>query len=290
MKVEITHQDKILFPKDKITKGDLIAYYGQVSQRMLPLIKDRPVSMERYPDGIGEKGFIQKQVSSYFPKWIKTKSVGRKEGTPIQMLVCNTKDTLLYVANQDCITPHIWQSTLEDLKKPTRMVFDLDPPGKNFAEVIAAAKDLRDILEGDYRLKAFVMTTGSKGLHVVVPIRKGPTFEEVRAFAKEVGSILAEELPAKYTLNPRKTSRRGKIFIDYMRNGYAQTAVAPYAVRALPGAPIAIPLAWKEFTSRLTAQSYTLKNCGKRLSKEDPWAGFNHGVPLISLHRRIELT
>jgi len=278
MKVEITNKDKILFPKDKITKGDLIAYYVKVSARMLPLIKDRPISMKRYPDGIKKEGFVQKKVSDYFPNWIKTKAVGRKEQASIKMLVCNNKDTLLYLANQACITPHIWQSKIEDLKKPTRMVFDLDPSGKNFAQVMEAAKDLRDILEHDFKLKAFVMTTGSKGLHVVVPIKKGPSFEEVRTFASEVGQILVEELPGKYTLNPRKSSRCGKLFIDYLRNGYAQTSVAPYGVRALNSAPVATPLSWRELTSPLSPQSYTLKNIGRSLAKTDPWAGFERAA------------
>lgn len=278
MKTKFTNEDKILFPKDKITKGDLIAYYARVSGRMLPLIKGRPISMKRYPDGIKKEGFVQKKVSDYFPDWIKTKSVGRKEQSSIKMVVCNNKDTLLYLANQACITPHIWQSKIDDLKRPTRMVFDLDPSGKDFARVIEAAKDLQDILEHDYKLKTFVMTTGSKGLHVVVPIKKGPSFEEVRGFARDVGKILVDELPGKYTLNPRKASRRGKLFIDYLRNGYAQTAVAPYAVRALDGAPVATPLSWRELTSRLSPQSHTLKNIGRRLSKADPWAGFERAA------------
>ncbi|NGX50995.1 MAG: hypothetical protein K1060chlam2_00852 [Chlamydiae bacterium] len=278
MKTKFTNEDKILFPKDKITKGDLIAYYARVSGRMLPLIKGRPISMKRYPDGIKKEEFVQKKVSDYFPDWIKTKSVGRKEQSSIKMVVCNNKDTLLYLANQACITPHIWQSKIDDLKRPTRMVFDLDPSGKDFARVIEAAKDLQDILEHDYKLKTFVMTTGSKGLHVVVPIKKGPSFEEVRGFARDVGKILVDELPGKYTLNPRKASRRGKLFIDYLRNGYAQTAVAPYAVRALDGAPVATPLSWRELTSRLSPQSHTLKNIGRRLSKADPWAGFERAA------------
>lgn len=273
MKVEITNEDKVLFPKDKITKGDLIAYYATVAFRMLPLIKNRPISMKRYPDGIKKQGFVQKQVSDYFPDWIKTKAVKRKEKDSIKMLVCNDKDTLRYLANQACITPHIWQSTLGSLKMPNRMVFDLDPPGKNFSSVVEGAKFLREVLEHDFRLKSYVMTTGSKGLHVVVPLKPIHTFEEVRKFAKEVGKILVDEEPAYYTLNPRKSGRRSKLFIDYLRNGYAQTAVAPYAVRALDGAPVAIPLSWNELTARLSPQSFTLKTIKRRLTKADPWKG-----------------
>lgn len=273
MKVEITNEDKVLFPKDKITKGDLIAYYTTVSSRILPLIKDRPISMKRYPDGIKKGGFVQKQVLDYFPNWIKTKAVKRKEQSSIKMLVCNDKDTLRYLANQACVTPHIWQSTLKDLKRPNRMVFDLDPPGKNFSLVVEGAKFLREVLEHDFKLKSYVMTTGSKGLHVVVPLKPLHSFEEVRAYAKEVGQVLATEDPTHYTLNPRKSGRRSKLFIDYLRNGYAQTAVAPYAVRALDGAPVAMPLSWNEVTARLSPQSFTVKNIKRRLSKADPWKG-----------------
>ena len=241
MKVEITNKDKVLFPKDKITKGDLIKYYSSVALRMLPLIKDRPISMKRYPDGIKKEGFVQKQVSNYFPNWMRTKGV-KKEGGKVKMLLCNTKEALRYLANQACVTPHIWQSRLPSLKHPTRIVFDLDPPGKNFGLVIDTAKHLREVLKRDFKMKTFVMTTGSKGLHVIVPIKPLHTFEEVRLFAKEVGKIMIKEEPSLYTLNPRKAKRRSKLFIDYLRNGYAQTVVAPYAVRALDGAPIAMPM------------------------------------------------
>ncbi|MCP5505141.1 MAG: ATP-dependent DNA ligase [Chlamydiales bacterium] len=277
MKVEITNEDKVLFPKDKITKGDLIKYYDAVASRMLPLIKDRPISMKRYPDGIKKGGFVQKQVSDYFPSWMKTKGV-KKEGGVVKMLLCNTKDALRYLANQACVTPHIWQSRLPSLKHPTRIVFDLDPPGKNFKVVIEAAQHLREILEHDFKMKAFVMTTGSKGLHVVVPIKAVHTFEEVRDFAKEVGKIMVEEEPSLYTLNPRKSGRKSKLFIDYLRNGYAQTAVAPYAVRALDGAPVAMPIAWSEVNSRLSPQSFTLKTIKKRLAKADPWKGMGRSA------------
>ena len=273
MKVEITNEDKVLFPKDKITKGDLIAYYATVAFRMLPLIKNRPISMKRYPDGIKKQGFVQKQVSDYFPDWIKTKAVKRKEKASIKMLVCNDKDTLRYLANQACITPHIWQSTLDSLKMPNRMVFDLDPPGKDFVSAVEGAKFLREVLEHDFRLKSYVMTTGSKGLHVVVPLKPIHTFEEVRNFAKRIGKILVDEEPAHYTLIPRKSERRSKLFIDYLRNGYGQTAVAPYAVRALDGAPVAIPLSWNELNASLSPQSFTLKTIKRRLAKTDPWKG-----------------
>lgn len=289
MKVEITREDKILFPKDKFTKGDLITYYQAVASRMLPLIKDRPISMKRYPNGIKKEGFIQKKVSDYFPSWIKTKSVARKGQSKINMLICNDKSTLTYLANQACITPHIWLSKKEALEKPNRIVFDLDPPGKNFAKVIEAARDLREILEKDLKLKCYVMTTGSKGLHIVIPIKKEYSFEETRAFAKKVGQLLCLEKPSKYTVNPRKSGRRSKVFIDYLRNGYAQTGVAPYALRALDGAPIATPLSWREVTSKLSPQSFHIKNIKRRFSKPCPWRGLDgKGFSLKSAIKKLD--
>lgn len=289
MKVEITHPDKVLFPKDKVTKADLVKYYELAAKRMLPLMKDRPISMKRYPNGIKKEGFVQKSVSDYFPKWIKTALVGRKGKSAIKMVLCNDKDTLKYLANQACIAPHIWLSRKDALDCPDRMIFDLDPPGKNFALVLEAARDLREVLEKQCKLKAFVMTTGSKGLHVVVPIKRKHTFDEVRNCAKAIAAILVEKKPGKYTLNPRKTARGRKLFIDYMRNGYAQTSVAPYAVRALDGSPIATPITWREVTSSLTAQKYHLKNIRKRLSK-DPWSGMQRSAKsLSSIHEKIVL-
>lgn len=285
MKVEVTRPEKILFPKDQITKADLIAYYELVSKRMLPLMKDRPVSMKRYPDGIKKEGFVQKKVADYFPSWIKTQSVRRKGQSTLKMLICNNRETLKYLANQACITPHIWLSKRDDLNCPNRMIFDLDPPGKNFALVMEAARDLREVLEKELKLKAFVMTTGSKGLHVVVPIKRECSFDEVREFARAVGKRVVEKKPQKYTLNPRKTARKGKLFIDYLRNGYAQTTVAPYAVRALDGAPIATPLIWRELTSKLTAQSYRMKNIKRRLSK-DPWSGIEKSAKCLRISRK----
>lgn len=270
MKVEITNEDKVLFPKDQITKWDLIAYYEKVSSRMLPLIKDRPISMERYPDGIKKGGFMQKEVSIYFPSWIKTQQV-KKENGSVKMFFSNTKDTLRYLANQACVTPHVWQSRLPRLEYPNRMVFDLDPPGKDFGLVVETAKHLRVVLEEDFKLKSFVMTTGSKGLHLVVPLKPVHPFDEVRAFAKKVGEIMVKKEPSLYTVNSRKSGRKSKLFIDYLRNGYAQTAVAPYAVRALDGAPLAIPLSWSEVSARLSPQLFTLKTIKRRLAKADPW-------------------
>lgn len=269
--LELSNEDKILFPKSKITKGDLIAYYEKVASFMIPKIKDRPVSMLRYPNGIQKEGFFQKNISDYFPKWIKTSSIKRKEKANMKMLVCNDKATLLYLANQACITPHIWLSKIDKLRYPDRMIFDLDPSKNDFCLVKEGAKALREVLEEELNLKTFVMTTGSKGLHVVVPIKRDFDFDAVRAFARGAAQLLSSHYPEKYTTEQRIQKRGKRLFIDYLRNGYAQTGVSPYAVRALEKAPIATPIDWKELGS-VHAQSFHIKNIFQRISKKkDPW-------------------
>lgn len=186
-KIEITNPEKVLFPKSQITKKDLIEYYLNIADRMLPLIKDRPITMFRYPNGIAEEHFVQKNASDYFPKWIKTKSIQKEDKSHISMVICNDKKTLVYLANQACITPHIWLSRKDSLDKPDRLIFDLDPPGKNFDHVVQGAFDLKELLENEFKITPFLMTTGSKGVHVVIPIKRELVYEKVRQFAKKIG-------------------------------------------------------------------------------------------------------
>jgi len=263
-KIEITNPEKVLFPKSKITKKDLIEYYLNIADLMLPLIKDRPVTMFRYPNGIAQEHFVQKNASDYFPKWVKTKSVKREGKSSISMVVCNDKKTLVYLANQACITPHIWLSRKDSLHKPDRLIFDLDPPKENFEVVVQGAFDLKELFEKEFRITPFVMTTGSKGVHVIVPIKRDLDYTKVRGFAKQIGEILVENNPDDYTINPRKEKRKNKLFIDYMRNAFAQTAVAPYAVRALEKAPVAAPIKWTELKKNLDISKFTIKTIFKR--------------------------
>jgi bifunctional non-homologous end joining protein LigD len=256
-----------------VTKGELVIYYKKVAPKMIALIKNRPLMMQRFPNGIKHESFFQKNAGEYFPKWIKTKSV-KKEGGSVNMVVCNDSKTLAYLANQACITLHIWPSQIDKLNYPDRMIFDLDPSGANFSLVVQGAKDLRCILEQQLNLKTFVMTTGSKGLHIVVPIKREWTFEKVRSFAKNVAKVLVKQDPKKYTLEHRKNKRRGRLFIDYLRNGYAQTSVAPFSIRPYEQAPVAAPLSWKELGPKLNPKSYTLKNIHTKL-KSNPWKNIN---------------
>lgn len=274
--IELSNRDKIFFPADNITKGDLIDYYYKASQSMLPHVKDRPVTMHRFPDGIDSEGFYQQEISDYFPEWIHRMAV-KKEGGTISHAVCQNAATLVYLANQACITPHVWLSRTDHLFNPDLLVFDLDPSRDDFQMVRYAARLLREFLN-ELEMESFVKTTGSQGLHVVVPLDRTADFDGVRNFAHSVATALVDRQSHHLTSEQRKEKRGDRVFIDYSRNSYGLTVVAPYAVRAKPGAPIATPIDWAELDNKeLTSQTYTMKNIFRRLShKQDPWHGMGH--------------
>jgi bifunctional non-homologous end joining protein LigD len=271
--VEITHPDKLLFPDDGISKGDIAAYYERVSEWMLPHIKNRPISMQRFPDGIAGKGFFHKDTPDYFPGWLRRVEVPKSGGTVTHVYACDS-DTLVYLVGQNMITPHVWLSRADRLRQPDRIVFDLDPaPGADFAAVRRAARRTGELLR-ELGLEPFAQVTGSKGIHVWTPLRRRATFEDVRPFARGVAELLTARHPDELTLEFRKSERGGRILVDVMRNAYAQTAVPPYAVRPLPGAPVATPISWDELSdSKLRANRWNVKNVLRRLgAKDDPWA------------------
>lgn len=274
--VDIKNRDKVYFPRKKLTKGDIIDYYDKIADYLLPFLKDRPLTLSRFPDGINEDGFYQKEVPDYFPDWIKVARVSKKEGGSITQVICNNKATLIYLVNQGTLSFHPWSSTTRDLNKPNKLLFDLDPPQGNFDLVLKGAKFLKSLLEDQLGLTSFVMTTGSEGLHVLCPLRAEKGFDEVRSFASDVAEYMAQEQPDAFTKATRKEKREGRLFVDYLRNAYGQTSIPPYSLRALEGAPVATPLDWGELDrDRLTSQSYHLKNIFRRLSqKDDSWNHF----------------
>jgi len=285
--VNVTHADKILFPEDGISKGELIDYYCRVAETMLPHLRGRPVSMLRYPDGIEGKSFYQKQASAYFPDWIHYAAVPKKEGGVNRQVVCDDAATLVYLANQACITPHVFLSRDDRLNFPDRMIFDLDPQDEDFSLVVRGATELRDLLM-EAGLTPFVMTTGSRGLHVTVPLLRLADFDDVRYFAQVIAAVLVERDPDRYTTEMSIKKRGDRLFIDTLRNSYAATAVPPYAVRPKPGAPVATPLSWDELDDRkLTSRSYTIRNLFHRLDRiGDPWADIDRHAGRISVERR----
>lgn len=273
--IEVSSTDKILFAPTKITKGDLIQYYLDIAPHLLPYAKDHPLTMVRYPDGIKGQGFYQKDAPDYFPDWIKRIEVKKKEGGITHYVICNDAATLVYLANQNCITPHLWLSKSDALDYPDRMIFDIDPSSKDFTLVRQTAWVLREVL--DYLgLGSFVMTTGSNGLHVVIPLNRKATFEQVKNFAHSLAEYLSAEFPEFITIELSKKKRGKKVFLDYLRNGFGATSVCPYAVRPKPGAPVATPLAWDELKDKtLTSQQYTIHTIKHRLqSIDDPWEHF----------------
>ena len=272
MKVKISHPDKVLFPDDGITKGDLADYYERVAGWILPHIRERPVSMQRFPAGITGKGFFHKDVPDYFPEWVKRVEVPKAGGTVTHAAITSA-DSLLYLVNQNTITPHIWLARADRPHQPDRIVFDLDPdPGTEFKEVRRAAR-LTGELVRELGLVPFAQVTGSKGIHVWVPVRRGDDNDALKTLARDAAESLASRHPEGLTTEWRKAKRGGRILVDTARNGYAQTAVPPYAVRPRPGAPVAVPIEWDELSdSRLRSDRWTIRTVMRRLAaKGDPW-------------------
>ncbi len=275
--VEISNEDKIFFTN--ITKGDLINYYEKIANIMLPHIVDRPIMLHRFPHGITGTSFFQKNASEYFPDWIKQIKVPLKESGYTNYVLCQNTATLVYLANQAMITPHIWLSKDDKLHYPDKLVFDLDPsdenPEKYFKQICKTAYEIKQLLES-LELKAYVMTTGSHGLHVVSPLDRSADFIQARQFAVKCAEILIQYDPENLTLELRKEKRGTKIFIDTLRNQYGATSVAPYGVRAYSTAPVAMPLSWQELDDpELHAQRYNIKNIFDKIESEgDVWKDF----------------
>lgn len=269
--VEIPRADKVLYPTDGITKADVAEYYADVAETMLPHLADRPVNMQRFPDGIEGQSFYEKKLPDHFPDWVGSVRVDVTGGSQEQVVVGDRR-TLVYLAGQACLTPHVWLSRTSDLDRPDQVVFDLDPSDGDLALVRRATRTVREVLES-LDLPAYLKTTGSRGYHVVVPVRPQHDFDVVRRLARRVAELVVEEDPDGFTIEQRKGKRGDRVFVDVLRNGYGQTAVPPYALRARPGAPVATPIEWDEL-SRIEPDQVTIASVRDRLSRrEDPWKG-----------------
>ncbi len=287
--MKITRPEKILFPDDGITKGDLIHYYERIAPRMVPHLQRRPLSLQRYPDGIDKESFFQKAVARYYPDWIETVTV-KKVGGTVKHVVCNNAATLVYLANQACVTLHPWLSREDKLNFPDQMIFDFDPSGDDLAGVISGAHALKQLLD-EIGLPAYLKTTGSRGLHVLVPLDRSEDFDSVRAFARELAEAIVATNPERYTLEQYKAKRRGRVFVDINRNAYAQTAVAVYAVRARRGAPVSVPLDWPELRKKsFRPDGITIATIFDRLEKTaDPWKDLRrHATSLQRARKKLE--
>jgi len=288
--VELTHPDKVLFPGDGFTKRDLAQYYLEVGPYMLPHLRGRPLVLHRFPGGIDRPGFIQQEAEDYFPEWVHRVTVPKVSGGTITHPMVENVAALVYLANLGTITIHYWLSRADRPREPDRLVFDLDPPDEDFGPVRAVAGLLRELLER-LGLPPFILTTGSRGAHVVVPIERGLDFDDVRAFADRVAGLLAERHPELVTTEDRVEKRAGRLYIDTRRNAYGQTAVAPYAVRAKPGAPVATPVDWPGLDEAgFTSRRYNIREVPARLAaKGDPWANLDrHPGDLGEARRRLD--
>lgn len=273
--VELSHLDRIYFPAAGITKGDVVDYYRRIADLMLPHLRDRPLVMHRWPEGIDGEDFWMKQVPDHFPDWIDRVRIERRTGGTLNQVVCQDTASLVYLANQGVLVPHVWPSRVDALERPDQLIFDLDPSMPDLEPVRRAAGVLHDLVD-DAGLTSFVKSSGSRGLHVHVPIERRWSFDEAKACARAVAERVVASDPESFTLEQRKRNRGDRVFLDVLRNEYAQHAVAPYAVRARPTAPIAVPLDWDEATaSDFDPQRYTIENVFRRVGqKDDPWADF----------------
>ncbi|MFJ8542651.1 non-homologous end-joining DNA ligase [Streptomyces sp. NPDC093586] len=292
--VEVHRPDKVLFPAgsgrdgdggaEEYTKGDLVDYYRAVAPFMLPHLRGRPLMLERHPDGVDGPRFMQKNTPEHYPDRISRVEVD-KEGGTVCHTVCDDTATLLYLADQAALTLHRWLSRAGRIDRPDLMVFDLDPAGDDFPRVREAAGLLGGLLD-ELKLPSALMTTGSRGLHVVVPLRPRHGFDEVREFARDVADTLAAAHPERLTTAARKKDRGDRLYLDIQRNAYAQTAVAPFTVRALPGAPVAAPLSWDQLDDPgLHARRWTVADAVEQ-ARARPWSGIMSRARALEPARR----
>ncbi|KTD71321.1 non-homologous end-joining DNA ligase [Legionella tucsonensis] len=283
--VDISHPDKLLYPEDSISKREVAEYFYKIAEYLLPFVQNRPLSLKRYPDGINQEGFYNKHRPDYFPDFIKQFTVPTvQNNSKINMIGIHSKKALVYLAGQNTLELHSSLSTISSIEKPDQIIFDLDPQDDDFEKVRDAALALKKLLD-EFELTTFVKTSGSRGLHIHLPIKTHYKFDKIKKISRKIAEKLHQRQPQITTLEQRKNKRGNKVFIDFLRNDYAMTAIVPYSLRAQKGAPVATPLEWEELNdSSLHPKSYHLKNIFQRLGKkENPWKNFN------KYNRSIEL-
>jgi bifunctional non-homologous end joining protein LigD len=284
--VEISKPDKLLFPDDGFSKLDLARYYDAVADVMVPHLRGRPVNMQRFPDGVGGMAFYEKKVPSHFPEWMHTVEVHTEDGNQRQVVV-EDRRSLVYLAQQACITPHTWLCTTRSLEQPDQLVFDLDPTDDDLPKVRRATRLVGELLD-ELGLTTYVKTTGSRGYHVLVPLRPTLEFDEVRAFARRCAEVLVDRAPDLLTFEQRKAKRGDRVYVDIGRNAYGQTAVPAYAVRARPGAPVSTPITWDEL-SRVRPAQFNIASVRRRLARRDcPWTDVRrHAQGLAKARKKL---
>lgn len=265
--VAISHPDKLIFPEKKVSKVDMIGYYQRIADHMLPYLHDRPLTLERYPDGIDKSGFMQKKAADYYPDFISTLTVETEKGKQEQIL-CNDKKSLIYLANQGTVSFHTWLSRRDKLNQPDQVIYDLDPSDQDFDKLKKAVRILKDHLqEAGYQPE--LMSSGKSGFHVIYRLRRGDDFDSLREEARAQAKKLAEAHPDLLTTEVSKDKRKGRIFVDYLRNAYGQTSICPFSLRATERAGVATPLDWSDLDKLDRPDAYGIDNIFRRLSQKD---------------------
>ncbi len=269
--IEITHADRVLFPDDGLTKGDVAAYHAAVADFLVPHLSGRPLMLQRFPTGIGDAGFYQKEAGRGVPRWIRLVEA-RKSGGVVRHPVVDDAAALLALTNLSTVSFHRWSSRADRLERPDLLIIDLDPSTDEFEAVRRAAYWTREVLD-ELDLVAYLQLTGSRGVHVMVPLDRSAETDEVAAFADGVALLLVQRHPHELTIEGRKESRARRLYVDVARNGWAQTSVAPYSVRPLRGAPVATPITWEELDDpNLRANRWSMSTVPDRLvARGDPW-------------------
>lgn len=270
--LRLSNPNKVFWPEQGYTKLDLARFYDLVFPKLRPYVEDRLLSLERCPDGILKKCFIQKEKPQGMPDGTPTKAVQHEKGTT-NYVVGGRLETQLALVNLGCIAVHVWGSRAAAPRKPDWVCFDLDPDSGKFADAAKAGLKVKAALDA-LGLVSFAKTSGKKGLHIFIPIRGGPDADDARAFAEILGTRLSAAYPGEMTMEGRIAARKGRVYLDPFRNGFAQTVVSPFCVRHAPGAPVSTPLDWKEVRPTLKPVDFNLGNFAKRLAKPDPWADF----------------
>jgi bifunctional non-homologous end joining protein LigD len=289
IEVQITHSDKVLFPNDGITKNELAHYYARIADTMLPHVRGRPVTMHRFPRGIDHEGFFHKEAPYYFPPWVRRTIIQLRMGETQQQVVFEHGADMVYLSNQNCITPHVWLSREGNLNNPDRIVFDLDPGDESREGLLEGAHTLKRILDA-VEIPSYPVSTGSRGIHVYIPLDGSADFDAARSLAGEIAELAIKENPERFTLEQRIEKREQRLYFDINRNAYGQTVAAPYSVRALPGAPVATPLEWSELEGNdFDPRRYTIRNIFHRLDQiRDPLAGIlTSGISVREAEKKL---
>jgi bifunctional non-homologous end joining protein LigD len=288
-KVEITNPDKIFWPKEHITKGDVINYYKEMAKYVLPYVIDRPQSLRRTPDGITKEGFFQKNVEGMVPGWIKTRRIKSKStGESIEYLLCQDKETLIYMANWGCIEINPWSSRVGSINNPDYIIFDLDPNEASMKDLVITAKKVKEILN-DLGIKGYLKTSGGKGLHIFIPVKPKYTYDQTREFSLAISQAVNNALPKITSLERSPAKRKGKIYLDFLQNGKGKTMACAYSLRPREGATVSTPLEWDELTTSFNIKDYTIKTVPERVKhKGDVWENFfNDAVDLKTILDKI---